>query len=68
VNVNSTTEADETSDDGKKSDIERFKPFRLANLGEFITDSEDSNTKMDIDIYYSGTDFPVTYSFDLFEH
>ncbi len=64
VNVNSTTEADETSDDGKKATLKDLTVSTSKPWG-VITDSEDSNTKMDIDIYYSGTDFPVTYSFDL---
>jgi hypothetical protein len=64
VNVNSTTEADETSDNGKKATLKDLTVSTSKPWG-IITDAEDSATKMDIDIYYSGTDFPVTYSFDL---
>lgn len=64
VNVNSSTETDETSDNGKKATLKDLTVSTSKPWG-IITDAEDSATKMDIDIYYSGTDFPVTYSFDL---
>lgn len=63
VNVNGTKEADEISDDGKvvqfKDLVSAPKPWGM------IFNAEDSADFLEANIYYSGEDFPLSYSFDL---
>lgn len=65
VNVNGTKEADEISDDAKvvqfKDLISAPKPWGT------IFNAEDSTDFLEANIYYTGEDFPLTYSFDLID-
>lgn len=67
INVNGVKSADEITDDGKKVIVKDLthvlgKPWGL------VTTAEDDNEGMFVDIYYAGTDFPVTYQFDLVDN
>ncbi len=65
VNVNATTGTDEISDDGKlvqfKNLVSAPKPWGM------IFNVEGSSEFLEANIYYSGEDFPLTYSFDLID-
>ena len=65
VNVNATTGADEISDDGKlvqfKDLVSAPKPWGM------IFNVEGSSEFLEANIYYSGEDFPLAYSFDLID-
>jgi hypothetical protein len=63
VNVDGTKGADEISDDGK---VVQFKDLVSAPKPWAIVDNGgESPELLEIDIYYAGEDFPLTYSFDL---
>ena len=67
LNVNGVKSADEITDDGKKVTVKDLthvlgKPWGL------VTTAENNNEEMYVDIYYAGTDFPVTYQFDLVDN
>jgi hypothetical protein len=63
VNVNGTKEVDEISDDGQvvqfKDVVSSPKPWGT------VFNVNDSSQLLGINLYYSGEDFPLTYSFDL---
>jgi hypothetical protein len=65
VNVNGTTGADEITDDSKlvqfKDLVSAPKPWGM------IFNTEGSVEFLEANIYYSGEDFPLSYSFDLID-
>lgn len=65
ANVNNIKGADEIADDGKKV---QFKDLTVSlKPWGFVYVAEDDNSMAEIALYYSGKNFPITYSFDVID-
>lgn len=65
ANVNNIKGADEIVDDGKKV---QFKDLTVSlKPWGFVYVAGDDNSLLEIDLYYSGKNFPVVYSFDVID-
>ncbi len=63
ANVNNIKGADEITDDGKKV---QFKDLTVSlKPWGFVYGTEEDTSILNIDLFYSGKNFPLTYSFDI---